>query len=786
MAMASPDLAVSAAPASASTPGTVEVLIGAGDGSFAAPVSYPVGVAPATIVADKFTSGGNLDIVVLDSQSNITNKVWLLPGKGDGTFGAAVSTATGTISGYLSYADFNHDGALDLLIADQLSSSMVLMYGKGDGSFQAPQPYAASAQPVSLAIFPLQDGNTAVISSDNASGNLDLYFADTSGALAAVPIQTVGQQPVAIAAGDVNGDAKIDVAMVDGSSNSLYLFLSQGQGAFASPIAYSLPSTPGPLALADLNADGSADAIVATSGGLAVLMGSLAGTLGSAQMYATSFSLDSVTVGDFNKDGSPDVAAAAGSSGEVLVFPGNPDGTLGTANPISFGSGLVPLATAAADVNRDGKLDLIVALSPTDMTQPGSVAIAFGNGDGTFRTPSIVPLAFSLVQQGVGSATVTGLAVGDVNNDGNPDIALGVSGPNSNQLAILLGKGDGTLQAPVFTPTNTSPPQIVLADLNGDGNLDVILADCCGLSEASFLAGNGDGTFQGEAQFPSGPNPAGIAAADFLGDGKVDLAIAGQNQTLNTGTLLFFWDAFAGTPTGLDQATAVSAANPNTTALAPSSLATAYGSDLAQGSPGATSLPLPTTFGGTTVSLTDFAGTNWSEPLIYVSAGQVNFLVSAGVADGPAILTVQSGDGTISNADIQIAAVAPALFVLNSANLVAADALLVSADGTQTTEQIYAVSSSAVVANPINLGSASDTLYLTLYGTGLRAAGTSGVQVTVGGTNAPVQFAGAQGGFAGLDQVNVILPHSLAGSGNVALQLTAQGLAANPVNITIQ
>ena len=90
------------------------------------------------------------------------------------------------------------------------------------------------------------------------------------------------------------------------------------------------------------------------------------------------------------------------------------------------------------------------------------------------------------------------------------------------------------------------------------------------------------------------------------------------------------------------------------------------------------------------------------------------------------------------------------------------------------------------MASPINMGASTDTVYLSLYGTGIQAAGTSGVQVTVNGVNAPVVFAGAQGLTPGLDQVNVQLPASLACKGNVNLQLTGGGIAANPVQITIQ
>ena len=231
----------------------------------------------------------------------------------------------------------------------------------------------------------------------------------------------------------------------------------------------------------------------------------------------------------------------------------------------------------------------------------------------------------------------------------------------------------------------------------------------------------------------------------------------------------------------------VSAANVGATAVAPGSLATANGSSFATTNIGSTTLPLPVTFGGTSVSIVDSASKTFTAPLLYVAPTQVNFLVPAGVANGTAQVTITSGDGTKSTGSVQIAAVAPGLFALNNVALAAAYVVRVAADGTQTPQNVYVVNSAgAAVANPINMGSATDSVYLILFGTGLQAAGTAGVKVTAGGANATVLYAGPGGGFAGLDQVNVLLPRSLAGKGNVNIQLSASGIAANPVQVTIQ
>ena len=113
--------------------------------------------------------------------------------------------------------------------------------------------------------------------------------------------------------------------------------------------------------------------------------------------------------------------------------------------------------------------------------------------------------------------------------------------------------------------------------------------------------------------------------------------------------------------------------------------------------------------------------------------------------------------------------------------------ILYHSDGTQTVEQVYKLGSGgAVVASSVSLGSSKDQTYLFLFGTGFAAAGTGGVKVSIGGVSVPVKFAGSQGGFAGLDQVNLLLPASLAGKGKVGIQLTANGIAANAVNVTMK
>jgi uncharacterized protein (TIGR03437 family) len=244
--------------------------------------------------------------------------------------------------------------------------------------------------------------------------------------------------------------------------------------------------------------------------------------------------------------------------------------------------------------------------------------------------------------------------------------------------------------------------------------------------------------------------------------------------------------AFAPTSTSMPNAPLIlSAASSSVAAIAPGGLAFAMGQNLAPEG-GEILGPLPSTFDGTSVSIQDAKGNITNAPVIFVSPSQVTFQVPSTVAAGTAKVTVTSPGSTQTAGNVVIAPVAPAVFTVNGNALIAGYAVRVSANGTQTTEPAYTLDAqgSSFVAAPINMGAATDQVYLTIYATGVQAAGLANVSVSVNGINCPVLYAGSAG-YAGVDQVNVQLPASLAGAGTVALQLTASGIAANAVQIAI-
>lgn len=225
--------------------------------------------------------------------------------------------------------------------------------------------------------------------------------------------------------------------------------------------------------------------------------------------------------------------------------------------------------------------------------------------------------------------------------------------------------------------------------------------------------------------------------------------------------------------------------------LARESIVAAFGTGLATTTQAAISLPLPTELGGTTVKVRDGLGVERLAPLFFAGPTQVNYLAPAGTALGAAVVTITSGDGTISTGNIDVTVISPALFAANTSGqgVAAATVLRIKADGTQLFEPVatFDSASNTFVPLPIDLGPEGERVFLIAFGTGLRGfSSLSNVNVKIGGTDCQVIFLGAQGDFVGLDQGNINIPRSLAGRGEVDVVMTVDGKPANTVKLNIR
>jgi len=305
------------------------------------------------------------------------------------------------------------------------------------------------------------------------------------------------------------------------------------------------------LAVADVNGDGKLDVVVSnhfacatcyTNGAVGILIGNGDGSFQAARTYDSGGSgAAGVAVADVNGDGKPDVVVAnfcaAGTdcggdskTGSVAVLLGNGDGTFRPAQVFSTGNQSAYLAVG--DFNADGKLDVAVA-DGCGGCGNRNIAILLGSGDGTFRSPQ----TYDLPKEPLG------IAVGDITGDGRLDILVGLEGTGGEQngtSAVLFGNGDGTFSAPqTLYPAGAYP---VLADINGDGKPDLVVATPCGdprckKGGVGVLLGNGDGTFQALQNYSSGGYDGDfVTVGDLNRDGKSDVFVS--NYSGKVGTLL--------------------------------------------------------------------------------------------------------------------------------------------------------------------------------------------------------------------------------------------------------
>jgi hypothetical protein len=352
---------------------------------------------------------------------------------------------------------------------------------------------------------------------------------------------------VSVAIGDVNGDGKPDLlvsnhfACSSCANGSVAVLLGNGDGTFQSAVTYdSGAAATESIVVADVNGDGKPDVVVGndcggcSSGGVGVLLGNGDGTFQPVVTYDTGLGgTNSIAVADINGDGKLDVVAlrpceghCPNSDGAVTVLLGHGDGTFQPGETPCHSPGVFcdsggrqAESIAVADVNGDGKPDLLVANQCTSQacTQVfhGVVGVLLGNGDGTVQP---------VVDYSGGNHT-SGVAIADVNGDGKLDVLEVDLGSGAG---VLLGNGDGTFQQRVGYDTGGyTSGSIVVADVNRDGKLDLIVnneAPFDSFPTIAVLLGNGDGTFQ-PAGIQAESDPRSLAVADLNGDGRLDLVV---------------------------------------------------------------------------------------------------------------------------------------------------------------------------------------------------------------------------------------------------------------------
>jgi hypothetical protein len=426
----------------------------------------------------------------------------------------------------VAVADFDEDGKEDLVVASNGSGQITFLRGVGAGydpTAFAPVP-ASTPRAVATADFNF-DGHADVVAALGSAGLVQLFLGNGNGAFTPGVALAAGTNASAVAVGDFNGDGAPDVAVASENGSDVRVYLGDGKGGLA--LAATLTAginAPRALAAADFDGDGRLDLAVANSGGRTVSLfkGNGNGTFGT-------FTPSTQTVGnapwgiaaaDLNGDGRPDLVTADHGDGTVSVLLAA--GPLGSfAARAAFTVDSAPSAVTALDLTADGKTDIAV------VTGTHTLDLLVGNGSGGFTLSRPLPLPAPPLPGFPVRTNPQGFAAVDADGDGHPDLAIACKGSDSVVVLLAQPAGPQAFAAAARIVVGQAPMSAVAADLHGNGHLDVAVANSQGNS-ISFLTNDGGGNFTVEFTANStsgvGASPQAIVAADFNLDGCPDLA----------------------------------------------------------------------------------------------------------------------------------------------------------------------------------------------------------------------------------------------------------------------
>ncbi len=427
---------------------TVSILLGNGDGTFAAATTVTVGSSPSSVILVDLNGDGHPDLVT----SNYTSpgSVSVLLGNGDGTFGTKTDLAVGNEPNSVAAGDLNGDGKLDLVTADYAGDTISVLLGNGDGTFGAAAATAAGSGPNWAALGDLNgDGHLDVAVADRHDDTVGVLLGNGDGTFAPVVAYGLGagtQLPFTLSIGDLNGDKHLDLAVGDSTSHDVTVLLGNGDGTFPSTPtgSYAVGGDPQSIAIGDLNGDGNADLVAAaTGGGASLLLGNGDGSFASATALSAGTTPDSAAIADLNGDSAKDVVIGNYGSSDVSVLladvvPGAPTGV--SASPAS-GQATVSF-TAPANDGGATISSYTVTASPGGATASGSsspiVVTGLTNGTGYTFTVTATNVA------GTGAASAASAAVSPLTTPAAPGDVSAKAGNGSAVVSFSPGSDGGS------------------------------------------------------------------------------------------------------------------------------------------------------------------------------------------------------------------------------------------------------------------------------------------------------------------------------------------------------
>jgi hypothetical protein len=503
---------------------------------------FPNGHRPYAVAVGDINGDGKLDLLVANSNSNDVGILLNTTASGAQTpsFATPATFGVGLNPFFLALGDVNGDGKPDLVVANAGSNSVL-------------------------------NGSVSVLLNGTATGAATPSFSSATNFL-----DRTGCGPEVVDFGDINGDGRLDIAVACSANGTAVVLLNDTEPGAAIPsfniagnIAFGY--TFSGLGLADLNGDRRPDLVLTNVGGrVFVLLNETASGAATTSFSATqTFNLGDiptdVSIGDVNGDGKPDLAVSLAKNqspdnpnpgdGRVAVLLNTTAPGATTASftaPGEFFAYSDVDAVALRDVNGDGRPDLVVSTG-----SPGVVCQAFLN---TTPPGAATPRFDDAGGVYVGGSVIS-VVTGDLNGDGKPDVVMANNDPTYDNVSVLLNTTVLSPDTPDFAAANSfatgaNPVAIALSDLNGDGVVDLAVAnsgdDSLSVLFDTTVPGSASTGFEAAGSFTTGEGPSGVAVSDFNGDGRPDLAVANEagntisvflNGTILEATVADFADA---------------------------------------------------------------------------------------------------------------------------------------------------------------------------------------------------------------------------------------------------